>query len=126
MICFRATCINYQYFGSGRENNGCLQINYYIGKQNNTGQKIQNEARFGGMYLFIMAAPQRVPLHVNQRIPLHNHPVASHFVYCGRMLQECRIFQNCQLPIKHIPSKLKFIYTNRTLLFLYNTTETPM
>jgi hypothetical protein len=40
---------------------------------NNTGQKIQNEKRFGRMYLFIMSVPQRVLLHVNQRVPLYNH-----------------------------------------------------
>jgi hypothetical protein len=40
---------------------------------NKTGQKIQNETHFGRMYLFMMSVSQRVLLHVNQRVPLHNH-----------------------------------------------------
>ena len=40
---------------------------------NNTGPKVQNETRFGRMYLLIMSVPQKVLLHVNQRVPLHNH-----------------------------------------------------
>jgi len=38
-----------------------------------TGQRIQNETRFGRICLFMMSVPQRVLLHANQHAPLHSH-----------------------------------------------------
>jgi len=87
---------------------------------NNTGQKIQNETHFGRMYLFM---PHRVLLHVNQRIPLHNHchcQSPSKITFCVLWLYVTGMQQFSELSAFNLIRSLKTRIFTLIELFFFN------